>query len=279
MSTLGRAILDSNLLPRALTRRWMKPTTLTSSHAAAVGAPWEIFSFPHEAEDRTIDLYTKSGDEGVYSSMIALSPDHDVGFTILVAGKNPTYVPLMFSDVVAAAIIPALEQAGKEEANKRFSGTYTSATMNSSMVIVTDDGPGLKVERWISNSTDMFDALAKAQNEGQHLSSSPSNMSIRLYPTGLYDMRRSISFRAIIQTLSPSSSSSSEGKGTTTGGPFMQSCMTWAEVDSLVYGSVGVDEFVFELDERGDASSVSPRALRVSLQRQQQQQQQQQPTS
>lgn len=249
MSTLGRAILNSTLLPPALTRRWMKPASHTSSLTYAVGAPWEIFSF--QEQGRVIDLYTKEGDVGNYSAMLALSPDHNVGFTILAAGVDKV---ASLSDVVASAIIPALEQAGKEQADKTFGGTYSSSgdsKLNSSITITTDGGPGLKVECWISNSTDMFELIMPLVGAPQL-----SDVSVRLYPTGLKSPSQ-VSFRAVIQSLSSSSSSI---------GPFTRSCSTWETVDTFHYGNVGVDEFVFQLDQTtGEAVSVSPRALRVSL--------------
>ncbi|KAL2012232.1 hypothetical protein VTN00DRAFT_4950 [Thermoascus crustaceus] len=182
-STLGRAILNSTLLSPKVTRRLMKPVTHTSSLSLSVGAPWEIFSFEEAEIGRVVDLYTKQGDVESYSSVIALSPDHNVGFTILGAGGTVTAL----SDVVAAAIIPSLNQAGKEQADKTFSGTYslTSSSsssgghINSSITITTDDGPGLKVDRWISNSTDMFTPMSLALGS-QVLDS--TDVSIRLYP-------------------------------------------------------------------------------------------------
>lgn len=193
--------------------------------------------------------------------MIALSPDHNVGFTILGAGGTVTAL----SDVIAAAIIPALDQAGKEHANKIFSGTYslTSSSssssgshINSSITITTDGGPGLKVDRWISNSTDICTLIPLAL--GSQVSNS-TDVSIRLYPTGLNNGNSSrVSFRAVVIQ-----SPSSDGIG-----PFTRACSTWATADIANYGKVGVDEFVFELDGKtGEAVSVSPRALRVNLEK------------
>lgn len=247
MATFGRAILNSTFIPRSLTRQWMKPATHTSSLGYGVGAPWEIISFGNE---RPIDLYTKSGDIGTFSSVLALSPDHNVGFTILGAGQN-THVSLaLASDLISATLIPALEQSAKNQASKRFGGTYALNSGNSSISITTDDGPGLKITSWINNSSDMFKAFATLNGI-----SDPSQLSIRLYPTGL-ETPGQVSFRAVVPPSMPNGI-----------GPFTSSCITWVTVDSQVYGNVGIDEFVFDVDADGDAMSVSPRALRTVLPR------------
>ncbi|RLL96047.1 hypothetical protein CFD26_101323 [Aspergillus turcosus] len=235
MAAVGRAILNKTLLPPAVTRRWMKPATHTSSLNYAVGAPWEILSFDYS---RVIDLYTKSGDIGVYSATLVLSPDHDVGFTVLAAGNNTHESVVLTSDLIAAALIPALEQSAKDQARQRFAGTYAlKHGYNSSITITTDEGPGLKVTSWISNSTNMFATIMDLEGL-----TDLSLVSVRLYPTGLKSPGQ-ISFRAVIQQLP-----TSDGIG-----PFTSSCITWFTVDLLVYGNVGLDEFVFELNEKGDA--------------------------
>lgn len=250
MATFGRAILNSTLIPRALTRKWMKPSTHTSSLDYSVGAPWEILSF---GDDRPIDLYTKSGDIGVYSSVIALSPDHNAGFTILGAGTSTHESLALASDLISATLIPALEHSAKAQARNRFAGTYTLSSPgngNSSISIITDDGPGLRVTSWINNGANMLKAFAALNKI-----SDPSQLSIRLYPTGL-ESPGQISFRAVVPPSMPPGI-----------GPFTSSCITWVTVDSQVYGNVGIDEFVFDVDADGDAVSVSPRALRTVLQR------------
>lgn len=247
MATLGRAILNSDLIPGALTRRWMKPGTQTSSLDYSVGAPWEIISFGNE---RPIDLYTKSGDIGTFSSVFALSPDHGVGFVVLGAGSN-CHVSLAYaSDLISAVLIPALEQSAKEQAHRRFAGTYALDKGNSSITITTDDGPGLRVTSWTNNSTDMFPAFMALNGMKD-----PSQLSIRLYPTGL-ESPGQISFRALVPPPLP------DGIG-----PFTSSCISWVTVDSQTYGNVGLDEFVFEIDKKGDVVSVSPRVLRTVLAR------------
>lgn len=72
-------------------------------------------------------------------------------------------------------------------------------------------------------------------------------------PTGLENPGQ-LSFRAVIPP--PLSSGI---------GPFSSSCISWVTVDAQVYGNVGIDEFVFHLDRKGNAVSVSPRVLGAVL--------------
>ena len=61
----------------------MKPHTHTSQFSLSVGAPWEIRRVVLPSENRIIDVYTKTGDIFAYSSIIALIPEYNVGFSIL----------------------------------------------------------------------------------------------------------------------------------------------------------------------------------------------------
>ena len=83
LATIGRAMLTSRLLPPSTTRRWLKPFTSTSNLRNAVGRPWEIYHYGNSPTDSIIDIYTKTGSVGRYSSYFGLVPSHDVGFVIL----------------------------------------------------------------------------------------------------------------------------------------------------------------------------------------------------
>ncbi|EED16113.1 beta-lactamase, putative [Talaromyces stipitatus ATCC 10500] len=257
LSTVGRAILNNALLSPATTRRWLKPITHTASPSYSVGAPWEIYSFEN-VDGRTVDLYTKSGDLGAYSSMTALLPDYNIGFTILAAGPGTTELVAALTDAVAQSLIPALELAAREKARQIYTGVYSGQgtdKKNSSLVISMDNGPGLKVTQWVSDSQDMLQ-VAEA------LTGSDS-LEVRLYPTALQQKRDGSclmqSFRAVFG--SPTTSNKFIG-------PVTGSSISWEFVDSYKYGNVGVDEFLFELDTgTGKVVSVSPRALRQTLQK------------
>ncbi|KAJ5884700.1 beta-lactamase/transpeptidase-like protein [Penicillium taxi] len=244
MATFGRAILNHTLLPPTVTRRWMKPMTHTGTLDQSVGQPWEIFSL---STPRVFDLYTKAGDIGSYSSMLALSPDYNVGFVVLAAGTDTSNTVNKVSDHITDKLIPALEIAAKSQAEDMFTGSYHSDNDNSTITITTDSGPGLKVSSWIYNSHDMLQAIAALD------SADAESISVRLYPTGLKNPGQS-GFRAIIQSLT-----------TETGGPFSKACMRWAAVDSIVYGNIGLDDFLFDLNQNGEVVSLSPRAFRQFL--------------
>ncbi|KAJ6189191.1 hypothetical protein N7519_004099 [Penicillium mononematosum] len=248
MATFGRAVLSSTLVDPAVTRRWMKPLTHTSSLQHSVGAPWEIYTF---LTPRRVDLYTKAGDIGLYSSSIGLSPDHNAGFTVLVAGGNSHVMTSTIGEMVADIMLPGFDEVARNQALKRFGGTYalTSDSSNSSITITADDGAGLVVSSWISNSVDMIESLMGLQGVTDR-----SAISIRLQPSGL-ETPGKISFLAVIYTLSAPKDA----------GPLVGSCFSWILLDSLVYGNVGLPEFEFALNHDGYATSLSPRALRVTL--------------
>lgn len=225
----------------------MKPHTRTADPSYLVGAPWEIYIVN---DPRAIDLYTKSGDLGGYSAMMGLSPDHDVGFVILAAGEKTTQTVYALADLIAQEIIPGLEAAAKEDARDRFAGTYTLG--GSVLTLTTDDGPGLKIKKWNNKGKDILETLATlqpAEIEGE--------LDVRLYPTGLKSPGK-VSFRGIVSGAAPTGPAN---------GPFTRTCKSWMSVDGQVYGSVGLDEFVFDMLDNGGAVRVSPRALRVSLAR------------
>lgn len=227
----------------------MKPATHTASLQVSVGHPWEIMSF---TEPRLVDLYTKAGNIGMYNSIMALSPDHNSGFVILTAGNGSFSLPLNLGQQVADIMLPAFEQMAKNQAGRRFAGTYAleDGASNSSITLVTDDEPGLKITEWISNSVNMGQAFAAKAG----LQDTPSLLSMRLQPTSLKSPGR-VSFSAVIQGLSEQTAS----------GPMLSACLTWLELDSYIYGNVGMPEFEFNLNELGDVVSLTPRALRITL--------------
>ncbi|RYP72284.1 hypothetical protein DL771_004258 [Monosporascus sp. 5C6A] len=72
---------------------WLKPITHTARPAFSLGLPWEIFRLsvsvsPLSPAPRVVDLYTKQGVIGQYQRLLALSPNHGVGYARLVGGPQ-----------------------------------------------------------------------------------------------------------------------------------------------------------------------------------------------
>lgn len=196
---------------------------------------------------------------------MALLADYDVGFTVLAAGWQSHASIRVISDILAAVFVPALEAAARQEAEQVYAGTYAGPadTSNSSLTIAVMDGkPGLGITRWIENGTDVFPLLgallgATPEQLAQAAHSS-SSVSVRLYPTGLRSRAGTpaIAWRAMYELLPEPLDA----------GAFSQNCATRADVDSVIYGAVGWDEFLFRLSADGaEAVRIEPRVLRTQL--------------
>ncbi|KAF2137390.1 uncharacterized protein K452DRAFT_208381, partial [Aplosporella prunicola CBS 121167] len=249
VTAIGQSILQSSLLSKALTRRWLKPHARTSDDTQAVGAPWEIASMriplsDGKAENTSttrVDLYTKGGDIIAYSSYLVLEPDRDFGFVVLGAGLPSAGNQIRYlSDLAARTWVSALEAAAREEATAAYAGDFASD--DSAMSIVVEDGkPGLLVAEWVSHGVDVLAAAG-------------AGASVRLYPTGLARGNK-YAFRAITEALPAS----------WLGGPIDTACVSWALGDRAQVASRMIDDFVIELDDEGRAVSVEPRAYRETL--------------
>lgn len=248
---MGRSILASSLLHPTVTRLWLKPTSFTSSIAKAVGMPWEIFRLP-DLTDHLFDLCAKAGDILSYSSYVVLSPDYNVGFTVVVAGNQTTSTAEQLISTITAALFPAVATTAKKQADVKYSGTYTASdsSLNSTLTISTEPGnPGLVVSGWISNGTSIAVPLAA--------SFGTSDMDIRLYPSGLVDKiserRTRVGYKGVF---------AAKGKEPNEG-VFDSTCTSWIS-PARIYGNVGIDGFVFEIQD-GQVVGVEPRAFRTTL--------------
>ena len=262
LAIIGRSILRSSVLNPALTRKWMKPQVHTSSLYASIGMPWEIQRMELPLTDnckvtRVVDLYTKSGDIGAYGGYMVLSPDHDIGFAVYSAGASSPVQSSILADLITGTWIPAFEAAAREQAQTDYAGAYSSADpqLNSSITIgLSDDRPGLGIESWTSNGTDMLKAYGEIPTVG---ATAKQAVSARLYPVGLQEGNQ-IAFRALFEVLPQPK----------VGKVFSINCGTWFTAGSVGYGEVALGDFVIEVDEAtGKAVSINPRALRVVLAR------------
>ncbi|EON62896.1 hypothetical protein W97_02121 [Coniosporium apollinis CBS 100218] len=252
LTKLARSILSNTRLSPSVTRRWLKPLAHTSALTLSIGAPWEIW---RTKGNTTIELYTKAGGIGLYSSLLILIPDFDIAIAIMTAGPNGSVVNSV-AEIVMQIFIPVLKQAARDEAAANFAGHYVSNSgTDSSVVLGVRNGPGLVIEKWLSNGSDL---LATAQAYSQATNSGIIG-SVRLYPTTLVQESgagKRVAYRAIFDTVK---------EAETADRVFEESLNAWAKVDQTMYGRVGVDEFVFDLDASGVAICVEPQFLGIRL--------------
>lgn len=157
---LAEAIQKNKLLSAAKTRAWMKPEVHTSTAGLSLGAAWEIFRSDNLTSDgRMIDVYTKTGDLGLYHAHLGIVPDYDISIAVLTAGPEVSMDALArskFLSIVLQNLLPAIEAAGKDDAT-RFEGTYRDADNNATLVLGSDDGFGLLIKDFTVRG---FDVLA-----------------------------------------------------------------------------------------------------------------------
>ncbi|OTA86915.1 hypothetical protein M434DRAFT_81710 [Hypoxylon sp. CO27-5] len=259
LSRLGRAIFRHTLIPPAQTRRWLKPTALTADIHEGISSPWGIRRIPLTDGSRVVDAYSKAGSINVYMSLLVLLPDYDVGITALLAGGWPGNSNWNIADQIGKILLPALEEAAREEADANYAGTYTAADeeLNSTIVLSTDPTrPGLGIDKWVSNGTDMIPVAVRYT-----LNYNVTAPAIRIYPTGLEskaaaDGTRKVAFKAVIENLDLTDHSNDM---------FSTNCGTWVSQTTAVYADMPLDQFVFTIGVDGKAVSVQPLALRVTL--------------
>jgi CubicO group peptidase (beta-lactamase class C family) len=237
ITLFGQSILSSSLLPTAVTRRWLKPVTHTSSYSQSVGRPWEITVLPPTNSTPTTELYGKQGNIGLYSSYLILIPAYGVGIAILEADSvtEPLIEPLAIS--IAETLVPALQQAAQEQAQISFGGTYAlKMPVEATLQLNAADGlPGIAVTNFTTNGTDLLAAYASINGI------EPENLSARLYPTNAVQKSSSgkrVSWRLVAQDVTANPSTPG-------------ACETWEVMDRPTYGGYALDQFVFSLGEDG----------------------------
>lgn len=236
----------------------MKPAGNTASLTTSVGGPWEIHRLavpvsPNSNRTRISDLYTKLGGNAGYAAVIALSPDHGIGFTVLTAGEGAIAARIPLRNAVGTAFVTAAEWAGWENAKRTYPGVYVDDKREgTNLTISVEEGrPGLGLDSLFINGSEWrsfltFPGLGELFGD---------DILVRLYPMGAKSVEGSkqlISYRAIPQLPPLPPRSAVEGGE----GLFDDACQTWESVGFWD----DTDDFTFEVED-GKVISVTNRAL------------------
>ncbi|KAK9421122.1 putative Beta-lactamase-related domain-containing protein [Seiridium unicorne] len=275
LSSLGRAIFRSTLIPSSMTRRWLQPAALTSEMLASVGYPWGIRRIQLGSGtdgNRVVDSYGKAGSINAYQSLLVLLPDYNVGISALLAGAWPGNANWDMADLIGNIMLPALEKTAQLQADAAYAGTYESSDLgqlNSSIILSTNSSrPGLGVDSWISNGTDMITVAVRYT-----LNYNVTYPMIRLYPTGLDSKNgqghnksrraandgnegKKVAFKAVVENLDATDE---------TGKMFSTDCGSWISQTAAVYADMPLDQFVFTFDDNGHVTHIENLALRAKL--------------
>ncbi|KAI1299857.1 beta-lactamase/transpeptidase-like protein [Xylaria venustula] len=249
LAMIGRSILNSTLAAPATTRRWFSTTAFVDTIDQAVGRGWEIFRV--RVNGHSVDLFTKSGNWGVYNSVLFLLPAYDFGFSILSASSSAGGA--LVSDLpntIINTLLPALESITKQQAHANFAGRYVSYTTNTSITVTTeDDAKGLRVTEYVASGVDLLESVFALFG---------ADVDFRLVPNELYRGDSRVGFSAVYQP--PTAIPPKE--------EFYWPCESWLDVDDFTFASVPLGLMGFDVDSEGNATSVQLVALREALLRQ-----------
>ena len=295
LTVIGQSILNNKLLSAPVTRQWMKPVTHTSDLRFTAGMPWEIQRIHVDApvlkappkgskaktSSRLTDLYTKNGGTNTYYCQFVLSPDHDVGFVVNIAGPTPLNggpddkmaIMQLINRMVTEALVPSMEMTALEQATANFAGTYITNDNDGIPMEITIEGGdgrlGLGILNWTSTSTsshghrheeDLLVNYWAAYNLVLPVNASLTGRpSLRLYPTGL-SSKTQVAFRGVWSAWQESNVYSADDTAA-----FTRACVAWGQVGEPTYGNVGLDDFVFDVDEHGVATAITARGVRRKL--------------
>lgn len=268
------AIQKNEFLSAAKTQAWLKPETHTSSAGFSFGAAWEILRSNNLTSDgRLIDVYTKTGDLGLYHSQMGIIPDYDLSISVLTGGPEVSIDAMArskFFSMVVQNLLPAIEAAGQDEAS-RFKGTYRDADNNATLELGSDDGYGLLIKDFTVRGFDVranFPAyvLTNAESGLPPPESLPS-VEGRLVPTkrasgaGDQNTTTETAWRAIFDTKTKEQIEQLESE------LFWldSSCDTFFGLDRSSYNFLSLSEFSILETADGDVNAIKNRAFNVTM--------------
>ena len=194
-------------------------------------------------QTRVSDLYTKSGGNPPYGATLSLSPEHGIGFSLLIAGPLFSVDRYTLRDAIAETFIPAAEFAAEANAAQDFVGTFVGDSMEgTNLTLATEEGlPGLHLESFF---IDGFDTRA---NITSPVGEAPA-LNVRLYPSGTQlssDGVVKMVFNAIPYANPPDMRASIEGGE----GIFDHACTQWLTTGFWYISGHASDQFIFHVED------------------------------
>ncbi|KKP03817.1 hypothetical protein THAR02_04088 [Trichoderma harzianum] len=267
-------ILMNRFLSSRRTREWMKPRSHTSSWGYSVGAPWEILRTDQiTADGRIVDLYTKSGDLGLYHALLGLAPDYDISIVVFAAGTEVSSdtTAEIFS-AVTEALIPAIDEAGRTEAvtlPTALVGTYTDKTANSSLILSINSDNTLTIKTFTVRGFDVLHHSSlyslDALSIGGGSLPEDTYVDARLYPTNLVgqtqDGVKQTSWRAVYDTRTAKEKSEEDAKLVFKD----SSCQSWTQLDRAAYNYLSIGDFLFSYGSNDEVTHIRNAAFNITF--------------
>ncbi|KAF4446898.1 UPF0214 protein yfeW [Fusarium austroafricanum] len=266
MLLLAEGILSNKFLTPVQTRKWMKPESNTASWGYQVGGPWEILRGDNLTTDgRLIDIYTKSGDLGLYHTQTVLIPDYDIVISIMSGGLEASANPYVTGTILSAVLqnlLPAIEKVGRDDAKDDFAGDYEDKETNSTISFTIDNGPGLKIKSWQIRGFDVLNNVGNFNFNALESNASTKTpyVDARVYPSNL-NKKGQTAWRAVFDR------TPDEAKAKYDSALFFKNgtCQTWFMQDRMVYDYLPLDLFVFQEGEEGASEAVRSPGFNVTL--------------
>ncbi|KAL3961039.1 hypothetical protein ACCO45_006156 [Purpureocillium lilacinum] len=251
--------------------------------------------------NRIIDVYTKTGDLGLYHAHLALLPSHDLVASVIVAGGSVSADSIARTKLLSETlrgVVPAVERAGRDEARRRYVGRYVDEESNSTLSITMsdntnndngshkggeneDDGTGLILYGFSVHGVDVLANMDKFNNPasaaGSNSSAPGPKITARLYPTDVTARSEGAkcggsngtgvvaetAWRAIVDTTTDAQKDELDSQLFYMDG----SCETWFGIDGPAYNYFTLTEFVFLTGKDGVVTGVRNPAFNVTMSR------------
>lgn len=251
LSRFLRGILNYELLTRAETAAWLKPSSFTSSPTGAIGMPWAILrptNIDRASGTRPLEIYTMLGGFPNYGAYVAVVPEYRIGIAVNYAGPGDDPVSRTVLDLAVQHVIPVFDVLARTQAEEKYVGSYGTGEEDngSSLVLTLDTGPGLKIEEWKSEGKPVGEAWVALFGESIGM----VDVDMRIYPVGEGE-RWQVGFQGIPERNQT--------------GIFKTACDLWFNFNSFRYAGLPADTVNFVIDENDVAVELAVPGLRQNL--------------